>query len=466
MDIKNRIINFWRQVKNLFWHLPVIGPAVLKTKEQIDMWPMFYWPRFERMLREKSVFSGPEGKGLRILMINHYFDQDIEAILDANTRHRILVIPHHDIRHLAVKHFRKKMPLDFMKQYNSPDMIPLREAYRKDLGPLVDRLYAFFPFDIAVGTSILLMWVREIMAEIQSRGIPYVMIDKEGTISPYFFPLFSKQIRENQFATCDHIMVWSPNQVRFWELAGARPETIHLVGQQRSDFWFKPHKWGKREETGLGLRPQAPLLVFYSFFKDAYIPKHLYDSGEMRWDSIFDESHKVILDIAAEFPEWDVVIKTHPQQIHDLPPVKRMIEERSLPNLYLATGARYSKFLNVYADVICGFQTTALIEGMMIKDRPIIYLYWGDALKWSEGILPFHKCGAVTVATSPEDLFLKLKQALTNPSSPVTPDQLERRKPFVDEYFWNSDGHVSERTLQILEEIVSETRKKQSGKTS
>jgi len=464
-------IQKFNHLKGKIWHLPVVGPLLAKVKKRIDFMPLFYWSRFNNMLRTKTFLTGPPnseirrssnvgGKGFRILFINHYFDQDIDAIIDANTRHQILVMPHHEIRFLAVKHFEKKMPFDFMRRYNDSDMVPLRNAYRKDLVKLVDTIYKFFPFDIVVATSVLLFWIRELMSEIQSRQIPFVMIDKEGTISPYFFNKFTDDIKRMGFVTCDHILVWSQSQAKFWELAGGKPETIHLIGQQRSDFWSKPEKWGKKDAMGLGLRNEAPLLVFYSFFKDAYIPKHLYDSGEVRWDRIFDDSHRVIFQIAKKYPRWDVVIKTHPQQIHDLPGIRNMIKEQSLPNVYLATGPQLSRNLNIHADVICGFQTTALIEAMIIRERPIIYLFWGDAQKWSDQILPFHNSGAVTVATSPDDLYQKLEKALNAPYSPLSPEQISKRKSFIDDYFWNPDGHVSERTLLKLEEIVQDSQRK------
>lgn len=441
-------------IKDFARRTPLVRGPALRTSRWWRSRKPVYWRRLRKALRNEAACFGPCDQGCRILIINHFFDQDIEAILDANTRQRIFVLPYQAIRELATIHLPQRCESDW-NDYHDPALAPQRSAYRADLVQVVDRIEAAFPFDVVVTPSDMFFWIRELVPEVQSRGKPFVVIDKEGTITPHFFTSYARQIlRENPFVS-DHILVWSPRQEKFWQLAGVRPESIHVIGQQRSDFWSRPDKWPTKEDLGIGLRPDAPMLLFYSFLPHTYIPIDIYQRGEVGWDALVKESHEAVLAVAERFPDWDVVIKTHPQE--DSRQARRQLASRGgLHNVRLVTGARLSNVLNVRAEVVTGFQTTALIEAMIPGERPIIYAFWGDAKdKWSEEIIPFHKSGALTVATSPTAYREALIGAMSNPAAALPPEQIAARRRFVQEYFWKPNGQAGRRTLDKLEEIAA-----------
>ncbi len=412
-----------------------------------------YWNNLKELLINPSIICSNNNKGTKILIINHYFDQDINAIADANTKDSILILPHRAFRDLAAINLPQKIMMNWMKYYYLPESESYRNAYRKDLKEMLNILMKQFPFDVVVSTSVILCWIRELIPEIQSRGIPFVVIDKEGTVSPHYFNKLADNFRSNKYIICDHILVWGQRQKTFWELAGFPSKNIHIVGQQRSDFWTKTQVWKSKSE--LGLDPQKRLFLFFSFDKDAYIPIDLYQKGEVRWDDLFRECHRTVLDVAKNHLDWEIVIKAHPQQ-HNIDDVEKMVNEYSLKNVKLLTGSGIANHLIVNAEVISGFQTTSMIESMIVSPRPIIYPFWGDAPKWSEEILPFHKSRALTVAHSKEEYREQLERSF-NKEVIISPEEIKCRESFVNEFFWQPDGHCSERTLLKLEEIARKT---------
>ena len=62
------------------------------------------------------------------------------------------------------------------------------------------------------------------------------MIDKEGTISPYFFDYYANEIKSKYPLLSQKILVWSERQKLFWKKTGVEEHKIKVVGQPRSDF--------------------------------------------------------------------------------------------------------------------------------------------------------------------------------------------------------------------------------------
>ena len=101
------------------------------------------------------------------------------------------------------------------------------------------------------------------------------------------------------------------------------------------------------------------------------------------------------------------------------------------------------------ADVVVGFQTTALLEALACG-RPTIYTWWTDAVKEHEGdLIPFHReVDALAVATSPAELERLLEGHLRNRASPSS-----GAKALVTRYLGPIDGRAAERCWSRLEDV-------------
>ena len=336
--------------------------------------------------------------------------------------------------------------------YNSPELAPLRRRYRRAVGRFADQLIRRYQPVAVAAPSDNFFWVRELIPALRERVVPYLVLDKEGTICPAYFQHFARYIKDECPFISEHILVWTERQRDFWQRTGVPPAKITVTGQPRSDYWRQPARWIDQRELGIGpVREHAKLLLFFSYDPWAYTPDYMIEKGEMHWEVLRGETHAEIYAFAQRHPEVDVVIKAHPQQ-PDVPTLRAEAASRGLTNVHIATGPKISNHLIACADVVVGFQTTALIESM-VTDKPIIYTFWGEARDhWASDLIPFHETTGVDVAGSPAELATMLDAAIAKPA--LSDARKAARKAFVEEYLGNVDGGSSRRTLDRVRELT------------
>lgn len=401
---------------------------------------LYFWFFF---FRKNTPFNNGKKS---LLIINHVFEQDIEALEQVNHEYNFVIISAFTLRNVGTLLFPPEV--ESFKIFNSHELDPIKRRYEKILQRFVRKLKTQLHITAVVSPSDNFFYIRQLVPILQSNAIPFIVIDKEGTICPAYFTHFASYIRANCPLISDKILVWSERQKKFWIASGADHNKIEVAGQPRSDFWRDPKRWmGKQDLPIPGLRPQSKMILFFTYDPWAYTPDYMVEKGEMHWDTLRNETHAVLYNYGKMHPETDIVIKMHPQQL-DKNEIKKTIDSLDLPNIFLSTGSIISNQLIVHADCIIGFQSTALIESML-TDKPIIYTFWGEARdRWSEDLIPFHKTEGVLVAASPADLNRMIDQCLTSPE--LSKAQLKARQLFVDEYFYRVDGHASERTLEAI----------------
>jgi hypothetical protein len=435
--------------------LPGAWPLPSRLHDMVFLRPAAFWPFLRRQVSDPAACFGAADGRPRVLLINHCFDQDIAALRRAAEGAGVAarVVRYQEIRELARMHFPRDV-LAGVEAYNRPSLATRRARYRRALQRWVDIVQDVWPFDVVLTPSDAFFWIREFVPEVQSRGIPIVVADKEGTISPYYFDWHAAQVRQHCPFISDQLLVWSERHAAFWQQAGAPPERIHILGQPRSDLWRRSAHAAADDEpqplcetaeplgqTPLPLR-DAPLLLFLSFERSAYIPPDLYAAGSVRWDAIFDATHTAVADFARRHTDWDVVIKAHPQQDR-LAELASWVRRLDLPNVHLAAGAAATNDLIARAAVVAGFQTTAIYEAMLAGEQPIVYPFWGDAQRWADNILPIHASGAVTVARSAIEFPRALEAAAVSRRAPA--DQLAQRPAAVRAVLGEADGKVCQR---------------------
>lgn len=386
----------------------------------------------------------------RLLIIDHVFDQDIEALNRANHTFSFIIMSAFHLRNIATLLFPPTV--ESYHAYNDPAMAPLKCRWRAVMNRFVRRLIARYHIQAVIAPSDNFFYVRELVPALHDQHIPFYVIDKEGTICPAYFVHFAQYIRDNCPLLADHILVWSERQKQFWVKTGVGADRITITGQPRSDFWRQPDRWLSKQQLGItGLRTDAPLVLFFTYDPWAYTPDYMVAKGEMHWDVLRSETHQALFQFVKKHPETDIVIKAHPQQL-DKAELLAEIAAAGTTNVHLSTGSAISNHLIVNADCIIGFQTTALIEAML-TDKPILYTFWGEAKdRWSQDLIPFHETRSVQTVTSPKELIEQLDDKLLH--SAITPAVRSARDAFVAEYFTNVDGHSSERALHTLSALL------------
>lgn len=404
---------------------------------------------YRKYLKELKL-QVPSGKGVKVLVINHHFDQDIEALIDGCGEFAsFFVVNCMPFFNQATLFFRTDDERDGIIPYPAlPEDI--KKGYRRICRALFDDLYSIYPFELVVMPSDSFWWIREFLEVVRENGIKRIVIDKEGTISPYSFKVHSEQIREKFPLMSDYILVWSERQKNFWIKAGATEGAIKVVGQPRSDFFFQQYRW--RTRKSLEVEDYKKLILFFTFDVDAYINLFPYEERHREgytWLTLRNEINETLLDFAKRNPDVCILVKVHPQQ-SDIDFMRQFVKESDLPNLRLTEGAAISNHLIVNSDLIIGFQTTAITESMLTT-KPIFYTAWGPTeQKLRKELIPFHETDGLDRIASPVELMTKLD--LWNKGEKVGGD-ITQRKAFTDQWL-SADGHVCKRIAAELLEIA------------
>ena len=384
-----------------------------------------------------------------VLIINHFFDQDIEALLMANEEEDFVfkIVEPRKMFAPIISLFPKSIRIAEIP-YDDDSVEIERQKSRKLSELIFNFVHKRFPFECIITPSDLFYWLREFIDVADKMGIPTIVIDKEGTISPYYFKNHTENIKKLFPPIGDKFIVWSENKRDFWINTGVKKEEIEIVGQLRSDLL----KTLKKKKLNLFTdEKNKPLIVFFTYMLDAYIPKKFYHEEHFSWKELRNESHDILKKIAIKYENINFVIKCHPQQL-DIESIKR--EFQSFKNVKVLAGASISNQLLMNADLVLGFQTTALIEAVALE-KPTIYTFFSKSVeKFQDGILPFHEYDAFRVARSKEELNAMIEDFIEKDFKNEM--NKESRERLLKKYLNNPDGNVGKRVLRFLENYLEE----------
>jgi len=377
-----------------------------------------------------------------ILAINHFYDQDLRALKFACVDYNFVVADGPTLARGA----RLFFPEDVI-QLNAPyESTPNadRLAWHAECRIMFQALDEKFHISLMLLPSDTFWWVRELIAVAREHGVKTVVIDKEGIISPYDFDAAADRISRMAPFISDHIFVWSERQKRFWNKIGVPDDRITILGQPRSDLFYAEHR---KDVDALFASPK-PLVTFFSYMTDAYIPVEAAVTEKLTWGAMRDQTHDEVRRLAGKFPAYNFVIKTHPQQ----PDIDNLRVRYERTNLRVVGGSALANELIQRSELIIGFQTTAVIEAMFMGRR-VIYTYWSELLpRFEKDLLPFHDAPGICTARSYDDLRRICERFFAGDTTifDFSPDTLAARGRFVDEYLYRPDGHACRRFFEMI----------------
>jgi hypothetical protein len=287
-------------------------------------------------------------------------------------------------------------------------------------------------------------YVRAAPAAAHELGIPFIVAQKETTISEHTMRMHAESVRCHAPPLADLMTVCSERHKEFWLRAGGDPERIVVTGQPRFDFYLMPHRWPTRSGS------DPPTVLFLSYQADAYHPSEG-AAGEV-WDQLHRQTEAGLHVLAQR--GWRVLIKPHPQQSRgDVQAWRTRAGALWGKQMLLVDADADVRALIVTADVTVGFQTTALLEAML-AGRPAAYTGWDErAAAIGPDLIPFHEWDdALAVVRSPEALAdtvdgLRGKQ--------FDSEALQRRRAIAEHYLGPLDGHASDRTLGLVRRAIT-----------
>lgn len=393
-----------------------------------------------------SLFKKRNKNKKAVLVINHFFDQDIESLK--------LYEKDSDLRFIVVDPKRLFAPIISLfpmeiRRAQIPYTIDSQERNRSISRLISVCLFALLQkatdFKLIVTPSDLYYWLREFVGVSREKGVNTIVLDKEGIISPHYFEYHSKKIKNLFPPISDQFIVWSDRQKAFWRKVGVLDDKIEVIGQPRSDLLFKLEK----SSLNVFESESNPLIVFFTYFTNAYIPPELEREKGLSWKDLRHSTHTQIRKLADKYSNVNIVVKCHPQQL-DSDEIKEFFRGKS--NIKVLLGAKSSNQLLINADLVIGFQSTSMIESVLLG-KPTIYTFYSkDVEEFQEGILPFHKYNAFEVVRSERELYEKVSFYINN-NFDYKPDK-HARQELLNTYLKQVDGQVGKKVIKFLEEYI------------
>src|SRR5262249_512132 len=206
---------------------------------------------------------------LRLVILNHFYDQDVDAFLRAEVDCEIWLLD--PWMTWGVRDFFRPELDDIHRNYDDPDMQAcVRSARRHFVAAAVSHVLTKAKPDAVLATSDVFFWFRPFIEEFQSRGVAVVVQDKEGVLAPgLLMEEHLALVVRNYPPTSDRYYFWGDVQRDAWVKAGLDPARIRVLGQPRSDFFFHPERFGSKAD--LGLPEGKKLVTCFTFDADAYL---------------------------------------------------------------------------------------------------------------------------------------------------------------------------------------------------
>lgn len=375
---------------------------------------------------------------MRFLVLDHYFLQDIGSLTAAaGDEISFDVMPFEDLRAEALRVFPIEVATG-LEAFARPDLEDARRRYAEILREILEDRFTRSPFDAVVLPSDTFFYVRAAPDVAHALGVPVVVVQKETTISDHTMRVHSESVRRYAPPLADRMTVCSERQQEFWLRAGADPATLAVTGQPRFDYYLQPSAWPAPAQDG-------PTVLFLSYSVDAYHPE---EGGSANpWESLHRQTEAGLHDLARR--GWRVLIKPHPQQS---PEHVRAWRERAgelwdQSVLFVDPGTDVRELI-VTADVVVGFQSTALLEAM-VAGRPTVYTGWDErAIEMGGDLIPFQDWdGEIAVLRTPD----ALAPAVASLRGRRFDDGIQaRRRAIAERYLGPLDGGACDRVLAIL----------------
>lgn len=384
-----------------------------------------------------------------LLVLDHFFSQDIEALEGALADGETLRTVDYDLlRSEALRIFPPSVA-GGLEEFARPDLQDERRRYAAKLREMLEEEFMRAPYDAFVSPSDIFFYVRAAPEICHDLGVPFVVVQKETTISGLIMD-FAETVEAYAPPIADHMTLCGERLRDFWVKGGADPATMTVTGQPRFDFFRRPELW----PDGPGYGSDGPVALFFSYHVDHHHPTE--GQGIPVWEKLHRETEEGLWRLARE--GWRVLVKPHPQQPWQSErrrirgEVGDLLDER----VFLVDPQADARRLIVTADVVVGFQSTALIEALLAR-RPVVYTGWDEEAKGlTSQLIPFGEWPELLSVVEQRSEFEHAVEGARGRR--FGPDEEARIDAIVERYLGLIDGRATERTMQVLREQVERFR--------
>lgn len=351
---------------------------------------------------------------------------------------------------------------DARMKYIEPSNNERREIYKKHMHKIISAIeflsgkISFFMCGSNNDTHIV-----ELITAFQERGASCIVCEREGTGTPYTYVGEAKCFKASKSIQAHYIFTANDDHRKMFDYAKLPSvRSVETLGELDTDWWFhgKPDlslpeytEWNRFSKK----------VLFLTFGLRNYLEPYLFpDYPDLSWKDLLTDVEGSILTFAEKNPDTLVFYRMGHAEDHNQLFLNRA-KKLGLKNIYPSTRSFPCGDLIRYCDLIIGFQTTAIFEAMF-TDKPIFFLNWNipSVLDPQLHLLPILKYNAVHSMNSKDEFDRHLGRWSENPNFyHSTGDMMINRKKTREIMFWEADGHVAERLLKRVNELIEEKNK-------
>jgi len=414
----------------------------------------------------KTVLSdqnkGPKQSSACVLVLSYdSFRSDINYI-QVMSRYRFLIVPSSIVRLIAAQFY----PANLLK-YNDIDepdkdnyiFSAARKKHRSTIERILKLLYRLVPVKGVIAPHFRYIADVDFGAVSERIGVPFVLLPRDSQFGSSKF-LMTRLRKLFQFNMPrfegSMIIVQSRLDVPIYVETGfVAEEKIHVLGCPRMDSFLSKLECQHlfKEES------DRKRIVFLPF-------SHKNIEGVLERDQLanyVNSLNRYFVEFAIDNPKVDVIVKPKFPPEYRFPNIEywrsnfetaldgRDINLEEVTNFSIQDEDLLDLFFSV--DVVCGLNTTALIEAG-IMGLPIVVPYF-EILKthyYRERLFYVDDYDLFDVANNLDELNKIMKDRIFCPAIPKP--IMERRKILFEDYISTLDGNATKRYVEILEEFL------------
>lgn len=218
---------------------------------------------------------------------------------------------------------------------------------------------------------------------------------------------------------------------------GAKEEQIFVTG---SPFYDEILNY-KQEKPGEGKKVIA--LLTTSLVKSRHMEEKKY----------FELIHKVLNQIGQVEEAEKIIIKLHPNEKH-MSRYESIAKSLNLKNFEIVQEPGKAALYSVMSrsDLLVGFGSTALLEGLML-DKDVIHLD-----EFVKGLVEFEFIKATLHAKKLDNLTKLIRRVLRDKK--LKEKLKKKRRKYLRESFYKVDGKAHERVADLIEKVTTMSKRK------
>jgi len=388
-----------------------------------------------------------------LILTSKAFRKDIECIVATN-EFRVLRLPDHWQSRLIFQFYP-----DVLHKYwagDNPDHADFkykeeRKALREFLHAFLKKLYKRIRIDCVISPHPRYVIDTDWGAVSTKMGIPHIILPRDSQLASSTalldreMDLFKNGLPKFEG---EHIIIQSELDKQIYTDTGyIKPEKISVLGCPRMDSFVKRTR--ERKCNSENIRKKVVFMPF-------------------SWSGILEESdlfsyicevHLFFVDFALRYPRIDVVLKAKPKRPRSprktvlLKPLEgSSIELDKIPNLTIREDLDLHD-LFFECDVVCGLNTSALLEAAVIG-LPVIIPYFKDLQnqKYDERLFYRDKYELFDIAKDVNELESLILKRLHNQT--IDEKIMEGRKALFESFVSSLDGDATEEYVAMIKRVI------------